>query len=88
MDSLGALKQNPARHRQQPDAVSPSPPPAKPPAGDAPQQPDPPESKALPRRRLGLDRLGVLQVLGAIALSLIPLFSSYDHITRSEEHTS
>jgi hypothetical protein len=30
---------------------------------------------------LGLDRLGVLQVLGGIALSLIALYSSYDHIT-------
>jgi hypothetical protein len=30
---------------------------------------------------LGLDRLGVLQVLGGLALSLIALFSSYDHIT-------
>jgi hypothetical protein len=30
---------------------------------------------------LGLDRLGVLQVLGGFALGLIALFSSYDHIT-------
>ncbi|MFN6338862.1 MAG: hypothetical protein ACK41W_09100 [Cyanobacteriota bacterium] len=30
---------------------------------------------------MGLDRLGVLQVLGGLALSLIALFSSYDHIT-------
>ena len=30
---------------------------------------------------MDLDRLGVLQVLGGIALSLIALFSSYDHIT-------
>jgi hypothetical protein len=30
---------------------------------------------------LGLDRLGVLQVLGGLALSLIALFSSCDHIT-------
>jgi hypothetical protein len=30
---------------------------------------------------LGLDRLGVLQVLGGLALSLIALFSSYDHVT-------
>jgi IS4 transposase len=30
---------------------------------------------------LGLDRLGVLQVLGGIALGLIALFTSYDHIT-------
>jgi hypothetical protein len=30
---------------------------------------------------MGLDRLGVLQVLGGLALSLIALFSSYDRIT-------
>jgi hypothetical protein len=30
---------------------------------------------------LGLDRLGVLQVLGGIALGLIALFTSYDHIS-------
>jgi drug/metabolite transporter superfamily protein YnfA len=30
---------------------------------------------------LGLDRLGVLQVLGGIALGLIALFSSCVHIT-------
>jgi hypothetical protein len=29
----------------------------------------------------GLDRLGFLQALGGLALSLIALFSSYDHIT-------
>ena len=63
------------------DAVPPSPPANQPSPPDAPQRPDPPESKSLPRRRLGLDRLGVLQVLGAIALSLIALFSSYDHIS-------
>jgi hypothetical protein len=63
-----------------PDAVSPSPPAAQPPPNSAPEGPEPPESVALPRRWLGLDRLGVLQVLGGIALSLIALFSSYDHI--------
>jgi predicted MFS family arabinose efflux permease len=47
----------------------------------APEQPDPPKSTALSRRWLVLDRLGVLQVLGAIALSLIAHFSSYNHIT-------
>ncbi|MFM8277689.1 MAG: hypothetical protein ACKN89_12035, partial [Cyanobium sp.] len=66
-----------------PDAVSPSqsPPAAQQPPKSTPQRPDPPESKSPPRRWLGLDHLGVLQVLGAIALSLIALFSSYDHIT-------
>ncbi|MFM8277733.1 MAG: hypothetical protein ACKN89_12265 [Cyanobium sp.] len=61
--------------------MTPSPPANQPSPTAAPEQPDPPESQAPPRRWLGLDRLGVLQVLGAIALSLIALFSSYDHIT-------
>jgi len=61
--------------------VSPSTSPAQPPPDNAPEQPEPPESKASPPRWLGLDRLGVLQVLGGIALSLIALFSSYAHIT-------
>ena len=64
-----------------PDAVTPSPPANQPSPTDAPQQPDPPESQALSRHWLGLDRLAVLQVLGGFALSLIALFSSYDHIT-------
>ena len=64
-----------------PDAVTPSPPANQPSPTDAPQQPDPPESTAPSRRWLGLDHLGVLQVLGGLALSLIALFSSYDHIT-------
>ena len=52
-----------------------------PPPASSPERPDPPESPSRPRRWLGLDRLGVLQVLGGIALGLIALFSSYDHIT-------
>jgi hypothetical protein len=68
-----------------PDAVTPppstAPSPAQPPPDDAPEQRDSPESKSLPRCWLGLDRLGVLQVLGGLARSLIALFSSYDHIT-------
>jgi hypothetical protein len=54
-----------------PDAVTPSPPANQPSPTDAPQQPDPPESTSPPRRWLGLDRLGALQVLGGLALSLI-----------------
>jgi hypothetical protein len=60
--------------------LSRSPTAAQPPDSDQ-EQPDPPKSTSQPRRWLGLDRLGVLQVLGGIALSLIALFSSYDHIT-------
>ncbi len=58
-----------------------TPSPAQSPPDDAPEQRDAPESKSLPRRWLGLDHLSVLQVLGGIALSLIALFVSYDHIT-------
>ncbi|MFM7513310.1 MAG: hypothetical protein ACKO3F_08090, partial [Cyanobium sp.] len=61
-----------------PSQVSPA---AQPPPARAPERPDPPESPSPPRRWLGLDRLGVAQVLGGIALGLIALFSSYDHIT-------
>ena len=61
--------------------MSPSPPPAQPPPNSALEGPEPPESLTHSRRWLGLDRLGVLQLLGGIALSLIALFSSYDHIT-------
>ena len=62
--------------------MSPSqfPPAAQPPPNSAPERPEPPESTP-PRRWLGLDRLGVLQVLGGIALGLIALFSSYDHLS-------
>jgi hypothetical protein len=56
----------------------------------------PPESEALPLSRtvlgplilgplglgpLGLDRLGLTEAIGGLALGLIALFSSYDHIT-------
>jgi len=63
--------------------VSPSqsPPAAQQPPNSILEQPDPPESTPSSCRWLGLDRLGVLQVLGGIALGLIALFSSYDHIT-------
>ncbi|MFN7897615.1 MAG: hypothetical protein ACK5Q6_15960 [Cyanobacteriota bacterium] len=61
--------------------MSPSTSPAQPPPDDALEQPEPPESTASPPRWLGLDRLGVLQVLGGIALGLIALFSSYDHVS-------
>ncbi len=62
--------------------MSPShfPPAAQPTPKSAPERPEPPKSTS-PRRWLDLDRLGVLQVLGGIALGLIALFSSYDHIT-------
>ena len=43
-----------------------------------PRQPS--ESVVLPRRWLGLDRLGLLQTLGGIALAAITLFSADDQI--------
>ncbi len=58
-----------------------TPPRAQPPPPTAPERPASPESTPFTCRWLGLDRPGVLQVLGGLALSLIALFSSYDHIT-------
>jgi hypothetical protein len=43
--------------------------------------PLPPESSDSYLPWLGLDRLGILQVLGGLILGLIALLSSYDHIT-------
>ena len=69
---------------------SPAPPPAGPPADSEPP-PLPSESTDLllsgagPGRLslgpLGLDQLGVTQAIGGLALGLIALYSSYDHIT-------
>ncbi len=69
---------------------SPAPPPAGPPADSEPPT-LPSESSILllpgagPGRLnlgpLGLDQLGVTQAIGGLALGLIALFSSYDHIT-------
>jgi len=50
--------------------------------------PGPPESTPLTTRRpwpcldrIGLDRLALTQAIGGLALGLIALFSSYDHIS-------
>ena len=59
-----------ARH---PAPVSPSP--------SAEEPPAPPESPPSTRPWPGLDRLGFTQSLGGLALGLIALFSSYDHLT-------
>ena len=80
MDFLGPCQRaSPANAT--PLDVSPSPMAPRPPPEGALERPEPPESTAPPRHWLGLDRLGVLQVLGGIALGLIALFSSYVHIT-------
>jgi hypothetical protein len=77
-DSMGspATGARPPNHRHAQHAVTPSPLAAQPPPADAPERPDPPESSAPTRRWLALERLGVLQVLGGVAISLIALFSS------------
>ena len=66
--------------------VPPSPQDPAPPSAGSEEPPDPPEFASTPRPwsdldRLGLDRLGLNQTIGALVLGLIALFSSYDHIT-------
>ena len=67
--------------------MSPPPSAADPPAGSE-EPPPPPELQATPPSwpglgfgRVGLDRLGVTQAIGGLALGLIALLSSYDHIS-------
>jgi len=61
-------------------AVTPIPSAAGPPPGSE-EPPSPPEFSATTRPWPGLDRLGLTQAIGGLALGLIALFSSYDHIT-------
>jgi hypothetical protein len=61
-------------------AVTPIPSAAGPPPGSEEPQ-SPPKFPATSRPWPGLDRLGLTQALGGLALGLIALFSSYDHIT-------
>ena len=66
------------RHR--PSPVSPPPSADGPPPGsEAP--PVPPELPATPPSWPYFDRLGLTQAIGGLALGLIALFSSYDHLT-------
>ena len=70
--------------------MSPPPSAADPPPGSE-EPPPPPELPATPPSwpgpdrlglgRFGLDRLGLTQAIGGLALGLIALFSSYDHLT-------
>ncbi len=50
-------------------------------AGDSEAPPLPPDLSSPPRLWPGLDRLAVLQATGGLAVGLIALFSSYDHLT-------
>ena len=60
--------------------MSPPPSAAGPPPGS--EEPSvPPELPATPPSWPGLDRLGLTQAIGGLALGLIALFSSYDHLT-------
>ncbi len=64
----------PAPPHQPPKRLSPPAPAAHQPPNSTPEPPDPPESPSLHGRWLGLDRLGVLQVLGGLVLGLIARF--------------
>jgi hypothetical protein len=66
--------------RLRPSPVTPPPSAAGPPPGSE-EPPVPPELTAKPPSWSGLDRLGLTQVIGGLALGLIALFSSYDHLT-------
>jgi len=60
--------------------VSPPPSAAGPPPGSE-EPPVPPEFLLTSHPWPGLDRLGLTQAIGGLALGLIALFSSYDHLT-------
>ena len=60
--------------------MSPPPSAAGPPTGSE-VPPVPPELPATPPSWPALDRLGLTQAIGGLALGLIALFSSYDHLT-------
>jgi hypothetical protein len=66
--------------RRRPSPVSPPPSAAGPPPGSE-EPPVPPELPATPPSWPALDGLGLTQAIGGLALGLIALFSSYDHLT-------
>ena len=63
-----------------PSPVSPTPSAAGPPPGSK-EPPVPPELPVTTPLWPALDRLGLTQAIGGLALGLIALFSSYDHLT-------
>ena len=66
--------------RLRPSPVSPPPSAAGPPTGSE-EPPVPPELTATHPSWPALDRLGLTQAIGGLALGLIALFTSYDHLT-------
>ena len=66
--------------RRRPSPVSPPPSADGPPPGSE-EPPVPPELPATPPSWPALDGLGLTQAIGGLALGLIALFSSYDHLT-------
>ncbi len=70
----------PPASRLRPSPVSPPPSAAGPPPGSE-EPPVPPEFLLTSHPWPGLDRLGLTQAIGGLALGLIALFSSYDHLT-------
>jgi len=66
--------------RLRPSPVSPPPSAAGPPTGSE-EPPVPPELTATHPSWPALDRLGLTQAIGGLALGLIALFSSYDHLS-------
>ena len=77
-----AADPGPAEPESSQTSPAPQPPAATPPAEPPPAAPAlPPPPTAASRPPLGLDREGLLEVLGGSVIALIALFSSYDHIT-------
>ena len=77
-----AADPGPAEPESSQTSPAPQPPAATPPADPPPAAPAlPPPPTTASRPPLGLDREGLLEVLGGSVIALIALFSSYDHIT-------
>jgi hypothetical protein len=76
---IGVVGSLPAPGCRLPSMTTPTPPPA----GSEPPVPPPDSTELLTQAGLGpfgLDRLGATEAVGGLAIGLIALFSSYDHI--------